>query len=93
MLSRLSNIINVFIVSAAGWNGYILPTFRKDTKTNVTAYIGKTAVLPCSIINLGTKKVSYSKYLQAFCICHCLHIWYLYREMLCYTLSNVHLHV
>lgn len=51
----------VLSVSAAGWNGYILPTFKKDTKTNVTAYVGKTAVLPCSIINLGTKKVVWKK--------------------------------
>lgn len=45
-----------FSVSAAGWNGYILPSF-KETRTNITVYVGKTAVLPCSIVNLGTKKV------------------------------------
>ncbi|XP_063434680.1 immunoglobulin superfamily DCC subclass member 3-like isoform X4 [Mytilus trossulus] len=50
----------VFSVSAAGWNGYILPSF-KETRTNITVYVGKTAVLPCSIVNLGTKKVIWKR--------------------------------
>ncbi|CAC5418857.1 unnamed protein product [Mytilus coruscus] len=58
----LLSILFTFVVSvsAAGWNGYILPSF-KETRTNITVYVGKTAVLPCSIVNLGTKKVIWKR--------------------------------
>lgn len=54
-------VFTLLCVSATGWNGYILPSFRQDTKTNITAYVGTTAVLPCSIENLGTKKVIWKR--------------------------------
>lgn len=46
--------------ASSPWEGYILPSFA-ETNTNITAYVGSTVLLPCSINNLGTKKVIWKR--------------------------------
>jgi hypothetical protein len=51
----------VTVVHGRGLHHYVIPSFR-DTPSNVTYNKGDTAILQCSVANLGTKEVGVARY-------------------------------